>query len=518
MSRPIVVGALVTLSVVLGAVIIFAGLDQRYLWDDEAETALLAQRVLRFGVPLAWDGASLISQECGQDYDENYVWRQTPWLPVYLAAASFKLFDVSAFAARLPFALLGLLSVPSMYLLARRVFADRMTAVIAAASLLFAVPFLLHVRQCRYYSLAIFASIWVLYFFFTQRARRRVAAVGLVLALTVLVHTSQLLFMGAVAGLVLGFVVVSFDRTVLPSFAAALAATLVVNFPWLIGSDLGGKSGNLLSLGSVATYLKNLIWYATRIEVYAFPATLLAIVLIVVALVTRTRIDPADPANRACFFLVVFTAAHVLVVALVPFTFFRYALTLLPVVALLQARIIRVLAEQSRVLAAAVLLLALLIDRGDLVYGGRFSITLLKYANEIIYHVPGPIEGIVTHLRTAARPGDRVFISYGDLPLRFHTTLEVRGGQGCQSLAGWSSPDWVIVRYFFRFRPSAPGAEEDASRTIQFLKSEVTPSRYRRIDLPVVDTIWENIPEPDRLVIRPPSDLAKVSLYQKIRP
>jgi hypothetical protein len=518
MSRPSAVGTLVVLGLALSAVIIFSGLDQRYLWDDEAETALLAQRVLRFGVPLAWDGSSLISQECGQDYDENYVWRQTPWLPVYLAAASFKLFDASAFTARLPFALLGLLSVPSMYWLARRVFADRLTALIAAASLLLAVPFLLHVRQCRYYSLAIFASIWILYFFFTLRARRRLAAVGLALALTVLIHTSQLLFMGAVAGLVLGFVIVSFDRTVLPWFAAALAAPLVVNFPWLIGSDLGGKSGNLLSLGSLATYLKNLIWYATRIEVYVFPAAAFAIVLIVVALVTRARLDPADPANRACFFLVVFTVAHVLVVALVPFTFFRYALTLLPVVALLQARIIRVLSERSRVLAAVVLLLALLVDRGDLVYGGRFSITLLKYANEIIHHVPGPIEGIVTHLRTAARPGDRVFISYGDLPLRFHTTLDIRGGQGCQSLAGWSSPDWVIVRYFFRFRPSAPGAEEDAGRTIQFLRAEVTPTRYRRIDLPVVDTIWENIPEPDRRVSRPPSELAKVSLYQKIRP
>jgi hypothetical protein len=46
----------------------------------------------------------------------------------------------------------------------------------------------------------------------------------------------------------------------------------------------------------------------------------------------------------------------------------------------------------------------------------------------------------------------------------------------------------------------------------------VTPSRYHRIDLPVVDTIWENIPEPDRLVYRAPSDRARVTLYQRIRP
>ena len=95
MSRQARVGAVVALGVVLGTLLIFAGLSQRYLWDDEAETALLAERVLQFGVPLAWDGASLVSQECGQDYDQNYVWRQTPWLPIYVAAASFKLFGVS---------------------------------------------------------------------------------------------------------------------------------------------------------------------------------------------------------------------------------------------------------------------------------------------------------------------------------------------------------------------------------------------------------------------------------------
>ncbi|TMK29252.1 MAG: glycosyltransferase family 39 protein [Actinobacteria bacterium] len=370
MSRQAGVGALVALGVVLGALLIFAGLGQRYLWDDEAETALLAERVLRFGVPLAWDGASLVSQECGQDYDQNYVWRQTPWLPIYVAAASFKLFGVGTFAARLPFALLGLLSVPSMYLLARRVFDDWITAHLAAASLLFSVPFLLHVRQCRYYSLAIFASIWILYFFFSLRERPRLAAAGLALSLTMLLHTSQLLFFGAVAGLVLGSVVARFDRATLPWLAAALAAAVALNFPWLFGSDLGGKSGNLLSLNSAATYLTSLLWYVTRIEVYAFSAVPLVTALTVVAAMKWARIDFAAPETRACLFLVVFTVAHVLVVALVPFVFFRYALTLLPVLALLQARIVRFIAQGSRALAVAVLLLALLIDRGDLVFAG----------------------------------------------------------------------------------------------------------------------------------------------------
>src|SRR5207249_201786 len=153
----------------LAALLIFPNLDDRYLWDDEAETALLAKNVLRFGVPVAWDGVSLISQECGSDYDVNYLWRQTPWLPIYLTAASFSL-----------------------------------------------------------------------------RRSPRLAAAGLALALSVLLHTSQLLFSGAAAGLALGFVIVVFDRAVLPWLTAALVAPVLVNLPWLLASDLGGKSRLLL--------------------------------------------------------------------------------------------------------------------------------------------------------------------------------------------------------------------------------------------------------------------------------
>src|SRR5262249_16061728 len=273
------------------------------------------------------DGASLVSQECGQDYDQNYVWRQTPWLPIYVAAASFKLLGASTFAARLPFALLGLLSVPSMYLLARRVFNDWTSAHLAAASLLFSGPFLLHVRQCRYYSLAVFASIWILYFFFSLRERPRLAAAGLALSLTMLVHTSQLLFLGAVAGLVLGFLVARFDRAVLPWLPARLAAPVALNFPWLVGSGPGGKSGGLLSLNAAPPYLTSLLWYVARIESYAYSAVLLVTALVVVVAMKWTRLDFAAPESKACLFLVAFTVAHVLVVALVPFVFFRYALT-----------------------------------------------------------------------------------------------------------------------------------------------------------------------------------------------
>jgi hypothetical protein len=94
----------------------------------------------------------------------------------------------------------------------------------------------------------------------------------------------------------------------------------------------------------------------------------------------------------------------------------------------------------------------------------------------------------------------------------------VRGGQSCQSLAGWPAPEWVIVRYFFQFQRYAPGAQADGDRMLRYLTAEVTLPRYRRIDLPVPDMPWENIPEPDQHEFRTPSDRPTITIYQKVGP
>jgi len=87
----------------------------------------------------------------------------------------------------------------------------------------------------------------------------------------------------------------------------------------------------------------------------------------------------------------------------------------------------------------------------------------------------------------------------------------------CQSLAGWPPPDWVIVRYFFGFQPAAPAAKQGAERTLQYLKTGISQSAYCRIDLPVVDTVWENIPERDRHVFRAPGNRPLITVYEKAR-
>ena len=488
--------------IAFGAVLIFANLGNRLLWEDEAETALLAKSVLRVGVPIAWDGRDLISQECGTDYDANYLWRQTPWLPIYLTALSFKLFGVGTVSARLPAAVIGVLSVLSLYVLACSLFADRTLAVLATTLLVLSVPFLLHVRQARYYALAILATIWVLYFFFELLRDRRFALLGLTLALTVLFHSSYLAFFATVAGLALAFVTVGFEAPAGLRLAGAGVATLVINLGSLAVFDVQGKAGTVKSC--------------------AFASTLGAIVLVAVLVgmrfaLPRGKANAGWPAPKACLSLAVFALGHVLFVSVPTLIFFRYVITLLPVFALLQAAVLRALWQEHRLLAVTACTVLLFVDRADLLHGDLGS-TPFKYLDEITHDVPGPIAGLVTYLRATAKPGDRVFISYGDLPLRFHTDLEVRGGMTCQNLAGWPLPDWLVVRYFYPFRTDSPGMQKEAEWTLRYLHTQIPMHVYREVELPYVDTIWESIPEPDSHIYRTPSEGRRVTIHRKVVP
>ena len=47
---------------VVACALIFPNLGDRHLWQDEAETALIAKNVMRTGLPLAWDGRAFVTQ------------------------------------------------------------------------------------------------------------------------------------------------------------------------------------------------------------------------------------------------------------------------------------------------------------------------------------------------------------------------------------------------------------------------------------------------------------------------
>lgn len=169
--RKLLAGAGFTL---LAAFLLLWRLDVPLLWQDEAEVANLADGVLAHGYPASWDGAHLVSQQGGRAslrVGERPVWVWHPWLQHYLAAAGLGLLGHGTAAARLPFALLALASVPLFFAWRLRR-GPLATAVAATAVYVLAPTFFLYGRQSRYYSLLLLGGVWALAAYQRQRDER----------------------------------------------------------------------------------------------------------------------------------------------------------------------------------------------------------------------------------------------------------------------------------------------------------------------------------------------------------
>jgi Dolichyl-phosphate-mannose-protein mannosyltransferase len=492
--------------VLASALLIFFSLDNRVLWMDEAETALLGRSILDHGVPTAFDGRNIISQEVGREYGPDYVWWWTPWLDKYLAAASFAVLGASTFSARFPFALLGLLCVISMYPLALAFFRDRWIGVLAMAFLALSVPFILHVRQCRYYSPAILCTIWVFYFFAGMVRGRRFAVAGFVAATTLLFQSSILNAATTVVALVPCALVSRFDAPALRRVALAAAFVLLLNAPSVY-------------LFSPATSEPRLyrVWDTFRVELaltnrYTFPFVTLPLFL-ALAWWARRRPFVESSAWRPFLVLTVFLGAYLATVTAAPWFFYRYTVGLLPVASVLLAFMCASLLRWSRLVGApitACLLLTAMFHVASPLPQPFFNMRDAKRQAFQVYDVffplgnvlheltrpyPGPMELLLNVLAQSAAPTDRVFISYGDLVVAFYTGLEVRGGQSGRPLDGWPEPEWIVVRNPFSF-VDRPVHRVDADRKRTWVRSILDRNHYVGVLSPATDTPWDNIPEP----------------------
>lgn len=151
-------------------------LGARYLWQDEANTAVLAQRMMSYGRPLAYDGYNFISRDFYNseetqklptgdpaeavryhfqhgDFKADTTWIE-PWGQFIVAGVSLALFGYDTVPARLPFALAGALTVALLYAVVRRRLASPVAAVAAVALVLGNSFWVMHMRQCRYYALS----------------------------------------------------------------------------------------------------------------------------------------------------------------------------------------------------------------------------------------------------------------------------------------------------------------------------------------------------------------------------
>lgn len=303
----------------LAALLIFWSLGGRYLWQDEAETALLGKNILMFGVPRAYDGTNLISQEASREFNQrDYLWRWSPWMQYYVAAISIGVLGPSTVAARLPFAVFGLLTVPATYVLARRLFESVWVARLSAFCLTVSVPFLLHARQSRWYAIFYLVSVVLLLCLARMVQGRRHAWLGFTAAAVVAFYTNYLTAVGFVACAAVAVLLVRRDRRFIGRLGAASLAIVLACLPGLLFSDVLGQAGRETRdarqreanvnaarqranaperfFDSLPGKVKQGVLYSTEFSTYLLP---LPVVVLLGALVLLRQFRPAPQASGA---------------------------------------------------------------------------------------------------------------------------------------------------------------------------------------------------------------------------
>jgi 4-amino-4-deoxy-L-arabinose transferase-like glycosyltransferase len=468
--------------VLLGAiasVLLLLQLDQPFLWQDEAQTAVVSRTILHEGVPRGTDGLNFFSQEWGAEYADDHLWRWHTWLSFYTVAGSFALLGETTAAARLPFALLGLATVLLAYVAGRRLWRSQDAGLATGALLGLSVPFLVLSRQCRWYPMAAFFALLGLHAYGRIGPGEKRHSVLLFVAATLLFHTHYFYTATLLATLLVHSLWLERER--FPRVFVVSAAVTLVNAPWIVWfadirygeayADYLSSLGITWQIGSHLT--QDFFVYFLSPLFLAIPAGL----LIRRRIRGESGLGVSVETNSGVVLLALFTAITIVALAvLAPGAFFRYLAPLAVPAMLLAGLMLASLAKLSRV--AAIVFFALWLGLSpfrDFVY-------------EITHDFDGPIEGIVRFLNKRAQPGDRVAITYGDMPLKFYTDLRVIGGLTGEDLTEAAGAEWIIIR-----RHQAKGIRGEVRKTLRDL---VVPADYAQYKLPYPDTPFENREDP----------------------
>ncbi len=485
--------------------LLFFNLNNRPFWQDEAETACLARNVLHYGLPRAFDGVNLVSQEGGREFDADYLWRWSPWLQIYLTAAAFKIWGASTFAGRFPFAVFGLIVVGLTYFLVRRRFGDLWWARLAAALLAFSVPFLLFSRQCRYYSLGALLSLLSLFFWRGEGRLRFAGAALLGGSLVLMFYANYLLFLSYLFALGLAAFLVYRAELSLPRILWLCLGIAILILPGLALFRIQQQAGML----DITSIWPNLEHYSSSLFQFMIPLP------IVLGLLWRWRPIiwrhklPQDPGERFVFFLGLIIFLNIVIMAPLPQCEYRYLVHLYPLAAVMLGWVVCKLARYhlfSGVLLACLLLFTNFLHilpmnwlrigncpyHNDSLMLTYPNIPLRLYLSELFSTYPDTNRALIQFFRNHSLPGETILITYGDLPLQFYTSCQVLGGLQDRVPPPGEFPQWVVVRWDTKWN-----REDELRKSEAFIRDHLNLSRdYQAVILPNEDEAYGNRADP----------------------
>jgi hypothetical protein len=280
------------LLLVVESALLFKALGNSAFWIDEAINGQLGKNILLLGYPTKWDGQYLVEPYFNVEATRGVIEVTHVWIQYYLTAFSMALFGNNTVAARLPFALCGLLTVPAVYCLARRISGSERLAKLAALLLTFHTGFLVYSRSCRYFSLSfLFAVVFAIaYLRWSDEPSNRNLLILTLCSLT-LFYTHYpvwpfLIFMMGIHLLLFGRKKEWGIRQI-KQFAVSCAVTLVFILPWVIyAKPLSHNAPDWLG----ASYPLRLAMFFWKVNTWIFPFLGLAAVLGACVLLSKLRV------------------------------------------------------------------------------------------------------------------------------------------------------------------------------------------------------------------------------------
>lgn len=466
------------------------GLGHWSLWQDEANTALLAKNILQFGVPAVFDGKNLLWPNPMDVSPDRHLWIVWGWLPLYLNALTLKLLGLSTAAARVAQGFFGLMGLLWVYFLVNRSGLGRVTAAATAFLILFCVPLTLHIRQCAYYVYALFLPFGLFYALHMMEEDKPRWILFLACSLA-LVNTHLLTWGAAWGALFLSaFAFPSRLRRNLPLLLTALASALPFLWfyeAWHLAGRVGLHDGPFQDIGRRA-------WlYARFVTETVLPVELSAAVMFGGIMAWKNfAAGERRLVGAAAFFAV---AALLLVAAVSRHVYNRYVIFIVPVIFLTVALVAARVYGRRPLWGAALglLLFAFGVLGINDMPRGRFAF-LPRFLRELSHDGTEVNEVLTDYLRRHAGPADVVLCNYEEFPLMFYTSCTIRGGAGGAGVAPSARdeafgirpvdrPRWVVYRTMWG---------DDYCGVSRVLKEH----SYHPILLPAADIPWGNREDP----------------------
>jgi len=434
--------AAILLPTILAACLILPGLGGPRFWGDEADCALVAQNILRFGYPRSFDGKYLIETE-KTVYAPGYLWNQHPWASHYLCAAGFALLGKSNFAARLPFALAAIAGVALTGVLTVKLGGGARAAFLAGLWLALNTQYLLFAGQVHYYPLIAPAGLLLLwgYLELPRSAGRALFIAGGVLFF----HANYVPFVPFIGAIYLWMLFNGDERRLKwKSVLGASAIIVLLTAPWFIGVRAYQRAELVKHVGAFRL-LRELKEYGSLFNRFVIPALFLP----VAAWLARRRKALRRPFGL-CLAICACTVLFIIPVSVT--RSLRYTVALFPLLAVLAGFVLEEFFALNKAAAAVLVVLALathvldeaailsaglarsILRRGGIaenVYLRRdlqnafLKAEFAEYLRELVRPFDkDPVDGMIDVLAANAQSGDLAVTTWSPKRVYYYTGLD----------------------------------------------------------------------------------------------